>query len=27
MSRRRWRSEYTVFVVMTALLVLAPIVA
>jgi branched-chain amino acid transport system permease protein len=27
MSRRRWRSEYTVFVVMTALLVLAPLVA
>ncbi|HEY0990281.1 MAG TPA: branched-chain amino acid ABC transporter permease [Kofleriaceae bacterium] len=27
MPRRRWRSEYTVFVVMTALLVLAPIVA
>jgi branched-chain amino acid transport system permease protein len=26
-SRRRWRSEYTVFVVMTALLVLAPLVA
>ncbi|HSR99128.1 MAG TPA: branched-chain amino acid ABC transporter permease [Kofleriaceae bacterium] len=27
MSRKRWRSEYTVFVVMTALLVLAPLVA
>jgi branched-chain amino acid transport system permease protein len=27
MPRRRWRSEYTVFVVMTALLVLAPLVA
>ena len=27
MSRRRWRSEYTVFAVMTALLVLAPLVA
>jgi branched-chain amino acid transport system permease protein len=26
-ARRRWRSEYSVFVVMTALLVLAPIVA
>jgi branched-chain amino acid transport system permease protein len=26
-SSRRWRSEYTVFVVMTALLVLAPLVA
>ena len=26
-SRRRWRSDYTVFVVMTALLVLAPLVA